>query len=38
MKRQMVGWFVNDELEMAWKEVAVTYFKVLSQHLREGTG
>jgi hypothetical protein len=28
---------VNDELERMWKEVVVACFKVLPQHLPEGT-
>jgi hypothetical protein len=27
----------NDESKKMWNEVLVTYFKVLSQHLPEGT-
>jgi hypothetical protein len=28
---------MNDELEAMWKEVVMTYFKILPQHLPGGT-
>jgi hypothetical protein len=35
---QMVGVLVDHELELTWKEAAVSYFKILYVHLRGGTG
>jgi hypothetical protein len=34
----MIGRLMNNELERIWKDTAVAYFKVLSQHLHGGTG
>jgi hypothetical protein len=36
-KRQMRGSVLNSELERMWKEVGITYFEALSQHILAGT-
>jgi hypothetical protein len=32
----MIGWWLNNELERAWKEAVVSLFEVLYQHLSWG--
>jgi hypothetical protein len=34
--RRIPGRLMNDELERAWKEMAVTYFKIFTRHSPKG--
>jgi hypothetical protein len=37
MWRRVLGWVVNNELEMAWKEAVVTKFDIVIQCFPGGT-